>query len=70
MPLIARIEGFAIVSEDGMLADAAGVMPAALQAPADQRFFEAGLGGQAWSWAPFARAAAALGRAAAADRHP
>ena len=26
-----------------MLADAAGVMPAALQVPADQRFFEAGL---------------------------
>jgi hypothetical protein len=43
MTAVARIEGFAIVSEDGMLADAAGVMPATLQAPADQRFFEAGL---------------------------
>jgi hypothetical protein len=43
MAVVTRIEGFAIVSEDGMLADAAGVMPAALQLPADQRFFEAGL---------------------------
>jgi len=43
MASVRRIEGFAIVSEDGMLADAAGVMPKALQAPADQRFFEAGL---------------------------
>jgi hypothetical protein len=43
MASIRRIEGFAIVSEDGMLADAAGVMPAALQLPPDQRFFEAGL---------------------------
>ena len=43
MAVVARIEGFAIVSEDGMLADADGAMPASLQAPADQRFFEAGL---------------------------
>lgn len=43
MGLVARIEGFAIVSEDGMLADAAGVMPDSLKLPADQRFFEAGL---------------------------
>jgi dihydrofolate reductase len=38
-----RIEGFAIVSEDGMLADAAGVMPDSLKFEADQRFFERGL---------------------------
>jgi dihydrofolate reductase len=38
-----RIEGFAIVSEDGMLADASGVMPQALKVEADQRFFEAGM---------------------------
>jgi len=38
-----RIEGFAIVSEDGMLADAAGIMPDALRFEADQRFFERGL---------------------------
>ncbi|HXQ11581.1 MAG TPA: hypothetical protein VN805_11365 [Caulobacteraceae bacterium] len=38
-----RIEGFAIVSEDGMLADAAGVMPDALKFEADQCFFERGL---------------------------
>jgi hypothetical protein len=43
MASVSRIEGFAIVSQDGMLADAAGVMPAALQLSADQRFFEAGL---------------------------
>jgi len=38
-----RIEGFAIVSEDGMLADATGVMPDSLKFEADQRFFENGL---------------------------
>jgi hypothetical protein len=38
-----RIVGFAIVSEDGMLADAAGVMPGALKLEADQCFFERGL---------------------------
>ncbi len=37
MPL--QVEGFAIVSEDGMIADARGVMPASLQIEADQRFF-------------------------------
>ncbi|HLK23061.1 MAG TPA: hypothetical protein VKT30_00230 [Caulobacteraceae bacterium] len=43
MAAVARIEGYAIVSADGMLADAGGVMPEALKQPADQRFFEAGL---------------------------
>jgi dihydrofolate reductase len=38
-----RIEGYAIVSEDGMLADATGVMPASLKFGADQKFFEQGL---------------------------
>ncbi len=38
-----RIEGYAIVSEDGMLANAAGIMPDALKFEADQRFFERGL---------------------------
>lgn len=38
-----RIEGYAIVSEDGMLANAARVMPPSLMFDADQRFFEAGL---------------------------
>jgi dihydrofolate reductase len=37
------VEGFAIVSADGMIADAAGVMPDALKIDADQRFFEHGL---------------------------
>ena len=33
------IEGLAIVSDDGMIADAAGVQPDALKLDADQRFF-------------------------------
>jgi dihydrofolate reductase len=33
-----RIEGFAIVSDDGMIADARGIMPDALKIDADQRF--------------------------------
>jgi hypothetical protein len=41
MPL--QVEGFAIVSDDGMIADARGIMPAALQVEADQRFFYARL---------------------------
>ncbi len=40
---IGRIEGYAIVSCDGMLADAARVMPSSLMFEADQRFFEHGL---------------------------
>jgi dihydrofolate reductase len=40
-----RIEGYAIVSEDGMLANVEGVMPAALKFEADQRFFEKGMDG-------------------------
>jgi len=40
-----RIEGYAIVSEDGMLANAAGVMPDSLKFEADKRFFEHGLDG-------------------------
>lgn len=38
-----RIEGYAIVSADGMLADSRGVMPAQLINEADQRFFQRGL---------------------------
>lgn len=38
-----RIEGYVIVSADGMLADASGVMPASLKFEADQRFFESAL---------------------------
>lgn len=38
-----RIEGYAIVSEDGMLADSSGTMPPALIINADQTFFERGL---------------------------
>jgi dihydrofolate reductase len=43
MPPARRIEGYAIVSEDGMLANAAGIMPDALKFEADQRFFERAL---------------------------
>jgi dihydrofolate reductase len=45
MPHPRRIEGYAIVSDDGMLADATGVMPEALKFEADQRFFARGLDG-------------------------
>jgi dihydrofolate reductase len=45
MPALPRIEGYAIVSEDGMLADATGVMPDTLKFDADKRFFEKGLDG-------------------------
>lgn len=38
-----RVEGFAVISEDGMLTNAAGVMPQSLKFEADQRFFEQGL---------------------------
>jgi dihydrofolate reductase len=37
------IEGFAIISADGMIADAAGHMPDTLKIAADQEFFYAGL---------------------------
>ena len=40
---IGRIEGYAIVSEDGMLADAVRIMPDSLKFEADQTFFERGL---------------------------
>lgn len=38
-----RIEGYVIVSADGMLADAARAMPPQLKFPGDQAFFEAAL---------------------------
>ena len=38
-----RIEGYVIVSADGMLADATGAMPQSLKFPADQTFFETAL---------------------------
>ena len=38
-----RIEGYAVVSEDGMIADATGHIPKDLIADADQRFFERSL---------------------------
>lgn len=37
------IEGFAIISEDGMLADASGSMPSTLVIEADQQFLSNGL---------------------------
>lgn len=45
MTLPSRIEGYAVVSVDGMLADAHGVMPDALICAPDQRFFADGLDG-------------------------
>lgn len=38
-----RIEGYVILSANGMLADATGVMPPELKFEADQKFFEAAL---------------------------
>src|SRR6266568_2484476 len=38
-----RIEGYAIVSADGMIANVEGVMPDALKIEADQRFFHCSL---------------------------
>jgi dihydrofolate reductase len=38
-----RIEAYAIISTDGMLANAAGIMPEALKLDADQKFFAQGL---------------------------
>src|ERR1700674_60231 len=43
MPPPYTIEGYAIVSADGMIADADGVMPDALKVEADQQFFTAAL---------------------------
>ena len=40
---VGRIEGYAIISEDGMLATADRIMPDSLQIKADQEFFERGL---------------------------
>jgi len=38
-----RIEGYAIVSADGMIADGNGVIPATIRNDADQRFFQSEL---------------------------
>lgn len=42
-PHLMRIEGYVILSADGMLADASGIMPPELKFEADQRFFESAL---------------------------
>jgi hypothetical protein len=45
MPRPRHIEGYAIVFEDGMLANAVGIMPDSLKFEADPHFFECGLDG-------------------------
>lgn len=45
LPPSVRVEGYAIVSEDGMLADANGIMPDLLKIEVDQRFYKRGLNG-------------------------
>src|SRR5690242_14301773 len=45
LPTSARVEGYAVVSENGMLAGANGIMPDVFKIEADQRFFECGLDG-------------------------
>ena len=42
---VRHIEGYAIVSDDGMLADETGVMPSSLKFEADARFFANGMDG-------------------------
>lgn len=43
MPGPERIEGYAIVSADGMIANAVGIQPDALRIESDQKFFHDGL---------------------------
>ena len=43
MAALRRIEGYVIVSADGMLADGKGVIPDSIRNDADQRFFQDGL---------------------------
>jgi hypothetical protein len=45
IPRPRRIEGYAIISEDGMIANAAGVIPDSLKFEADKHFFEHGIDG-------------------------
>jgi hypothetical protein len=54
MPRPRRIEGYAIVSEDGVLANAVGIMPDSLKFEADRHLFERGLDGVkcGGAWAP------------------
>jgi len=40
---VRQIAGYVIISSDGMIADAAGVMPPSIVNEADQKFFQAGL---------------------------
>ena len=47
MPGPFRIEGHAIVSEDGMIADSSGLMPNSLKFESDQKVYEAALDGAA-----------------------
>ena len=42
-----RVEGYVIVSSNGMIADAGGEMPDAIRNDADQKYFQAGLDGAA-----------------------
>ena len=64
-----RIKGYAIVSEDGMLANSARKMPDSLKFKADQDFFERGLDrvDVRWPRAAFVGEATTLGSAAAVD---
>jgi dihydrofolate reductase len=45
MSRLGRIEGYAIISEDGMIANGEGIMPDSLKFEADQHFFEHQLDG-------------------------
>ena len=70
MPAPSRIEAFAIISADGMIADAAGHMPDALKIEADQTVLPCrpGSRGGGRAWPPFPRGRAECGAAPSADR--
>ena len=65
-----RIEGYAIVSADGMIADADGAMPDAIRNDADQKFLQTrdGSGGRPRARTPLARRRSARGAPQAPHR--
>ena len=48
VPRPRHVEGYAIVSEDGMLANAVGIIPDSLKFEADRHFLNAG--STEWMW--------------------
>jgi len=63
-----RLEAYAIVSADGMLADASGVMPEELKFAADQRYFENRLYLALARFSPYPHRIAIIGGSAAFEQ--